>query len=158
MAGPQERRDVGVPPALLKNAESRVDENDRDVCGRGASDHVAGVLNVARRVRDDELSLIRAEVTIGNVDGDSLLALGRQAVGDERQIEIRPCHGRCLANGFELIGVNRPGVVEQPADERRLAVVDRPDGDEAKKLLVLVLAKVALDVRCDELFFRRHQK
>ena len=75
------RRDCSSTPL------ARVDEHDREVGGRGAGDHVAGVLNVAGRVGDDELAPRRGEVAVGDVDGDALLALGAQAVGQQRQVD-----------------------------------------------------------------------
>jgi Na+-transporting methylmalonyl-CoA/oxaloacetate decarboxylase beta subunit len=43
---------------------------------------------VARRVRDDELALRRGEVAVRNVDGDFLLPLRAQAVGEQRQAGV----------------------------------------------------------------------
>jgi hypothetical protein len=37
-------------------------------------------------VGDDELALGRGEVAVGHVDGDALLALGAQAVGEQREV------------------------------------------------------------------------
>ena len=64
----------------------------------------------------------------------------------ERSMSV-PGHVAGLARGRELVFVDRARVVEQATDERRLAVVDRADGDEAQELLVLVARQVGLDVR-----------
>ena len=82
----QQRGDVGVAPGLLDDALARVDEDDRQVGGRGAGDHVARVLHVAGRVGDDELRRAGGEVAVGDVDRDPLLALGAQPVGEQRQV------------------------------------------------------------------------
>ena len=50
--------------------------------------HVAGVLDVAGAVGDDELAVRRGGVAVGHVDGDALLALGPQPVGDEGQVDL----------------------------------------------------------------------
>jgi hypothetical protein len=84
----QQRRDEGVPAGLLDHALAGVDEHDRQVGGRGAGHHVAGVLDVARGVGDDELALRRGEVAVGDVDRDALLALGAQAVGEQREVDV----------------------------------------------------------------------
>ena len=73
---------------LLQDALARVDQDDREVRGGCAGDHVARVLNVARRVGDDELAPRSREVAIGDVDRDALLALGAQAVGQQRQVDL----------------------------------------------------------------------
>ena len=73
---------------LLEDAFARIDENDREI-GRGcARDHVARVLNVSRRIGDDELTLRRREIAISHIDGDALLALGTQAIREQREIDL----------------------------------------------------------------------
>ena len=76
---------------------------------------------MAGRVGDDELALVGGEIAIGDVDRDALLALGLQAVGEQREIDLagagRADLGRVLLDGRELILVDHLGVVEQPADE-----------------------------------------
>ena len=73
---------------LLGQALAGVDEHQAEVGGRGAGDHVAGVLHVARGVGDDELAGRRREVAVGDVDRDALLALGAQAVGQQGQVGV----------------------------------------------------------------------
>ena len=65
-----------------------VDEDHGAVRGRGAGDHVARVLLVARRVGDDEVPALGREMAVGDVDRDPLLALGRQAVEEQREVEL----------------------------------------------------------------------
>ena len=55
--------------------------------GGCAGGHVARVLFVPRRVGDDELAPRRGEIAVRDVDGDALLALGAQAVGQQRKID-----------------------------------------------------------------------
>ena len=69
---------------LLDQALAHVDEQHGRVRGACAGRHVARVLLVARRIGDDELAPRRGEIAIGDVDGDALLALGLQAVGEQR--------------------------------------------------------------------------
>jgi hypothetical protein len=90
---------------------------------------------VAGRVGDDELAPRRVEVAVGDVDRDALLALGAQSVGQQREVGVAvaaPLRG--LLDVLELVLEDRLGVVEQPADQRRLAVVDRAGGGEADEL------------------------
>ena len=83
---PQQRGDERVAARLLEHALARVDQDEREVGGRRAGDHVARVLHVAGRVGDDELAPRRGEVAVGDVDRDALLALGAQAVGEQREV------------------------------------------------------------------------
>ncbi len=131
---PHQRGDGEVPAGLLEHALAGVDEQHERV-GRGRPGHgVAGVLHVAWAVGEHERALRRGEVAVGDVDRDALLALGAQAVGEQREV------GRGQASvsadpldGVELVGEHRLGVVEQAPDQGGLAVVDRTGGREAQQ-------------------------
>ena len=93
------------------------------------------------------------EVAVGDIDGDALLALGLQPVGEQREVDL--VAGRSLGGpvGFEageLVLVDHLRVVEQATDERRLAVVDAAAGEEPEQILALVLGEVGVDVGGDE--------
>ena len=137
VADAEQMREVAVPPGLRQHALARVDHQHGELGGRRAGDHVAGILLVAGRVGDDELALGTREIAIGDVDRDALLALGRQAVDQQREIESVALRADRLAVGFEareLVVEDLPAVVQQPPDQGRLAVVDAAAGDEAQQL------------------------
>jgi hypothetical protein len=140
VADAEERGDVGVAAGLEHDAGARVDQHDREVRGRGAGEHVARVALVARRVGEDERPARGGEEPVRDIDGDALLALGAQPVGERRQI------GALLAarDRFEVVAEQRLRVEQQPPEQGALAVVDGPRGGEAQE--------VALAGR------RRHQK
>ena len=132
---PQQRQDHRVPAGLLGQALAGVDEHQAEVGGRGAGDHVAGVLHVAGGVGDDELALGGREVAVGHVDGDALLALGAQAVGEQREVGVVVAAGlRGRLDGLELVLEDRLRVEQQPADEGGLAVVDGAGGGEPEQV------------------------
>jgi hypothetical protein len=119
---------------LVEDAVPRINEEDGDVRGRGAGGHVARVLLVARCVGENELAPRRREVAVGDVNGDALLAFGAQAVGEERKVDGagRPVLRR-LFDRQQLIFVHRLRVVQQPSNQRALAIVDaagRTDTEE----------------------------
>jgi hypothetical protein len=90
---------------------------------------------VAGRVGDDELAPGGVEVAVGDVDRDALFALGAQAVGQQREVGVAvPAPPGGLLDVLELVLEDRLGVVQQPADQGRLAVVDRSRGGEADQL------------------------
>ena len=102
------------------------------------------------RVGHDELAVLGREEPVGDVDGDALLALGGEAVDQEREVELAALGADLLRVGLErgeVVLEDELGVVEQPADEGGLAVVDAAAGDEAQHRLVLVLVEVGVDVR-----------
>ena len=81
--------EIGMPPRLGQHALARIDQEHGEVGGRGAGHHVARILLVARRIGDDELALLAREEAIGDVDRDALLALGREAVDEQREVDLR---------------------------------------------------------------------
>jgi hypothetical protein len=88
---------------------------------------------VPRGVGDDELALRRGEVAVGDVDGDTLFALGLEAVGEEGEVDVFVATAaRGLLHRFELVLEDRFGIVKQAADEGGLAVVDGAGGGEAQ--------------------------
>jgi len=90
---------------------------------------------VAGRVGDDELAPRGVEVAVGDVDRDALLALGAQPVGEQGEVRVAvAAPAGAELDVLELVLEDRLGVVEQPADQGRLAVVDRAGGGEADQV------------------------
>jgi len=144
---------IGVAAGLGEHALARVDQDHREVGGRGAGDHVAGILLVPRGVGDDELALLGGEEAVSDVDRDPLLALGGEAVDEQSEVDLAALGADALAVGFQgrqLILEDHLAVVEQPPDQRRLAVVDRAAGDEAQERLLLMLRKISVDILGDQ--------
>ena len=149
MPDAQERGDDGMAARLRQDALARVHQHDRKVGGRGAGRHVARVLLMTRRVGDDELALRGREEAVGNVDRDALLALRLETIDQQREIDV--VAGRAVLAGIggkrgELVLEDQLRVVEKPADQRRLAVVHRPAGQEPQQRLLLLRGQVGLEV------------
>jgi hypothetical protein len=157
----QQRHDVAVAPGLRQHALARIDQDHCQI-GRGsASDHVARVLLVAGRIGDDEFALLGGEEAIGHVDGDALLALRGQPVDQQREVQLLALRAVLLRVGIqcgELILVDQFGFVQQPADQRALAVIDAAAGDETQQVLVLVGLEIAEDVLTRQIDVVGHQK
>ncbi len=132
---PQERAEERVPPGLLHDALPGVDQDQGQVGRRGPGHHVARVLDVPGGVGDDELPARGREVPVRHVDRDALFPLGPQPIGQQSQIGVLvAARGADRLHRRELVLEDRLRVVEQPADERGLAVVDRPGGGEAQQV------------------------
>ena len=58
---------------------------------------------------------------------------------------VVPWRAEVLRQRRELILEDQLGVVQQPADQRRLAVIDRAAGDEAQQILGVTGAKRTLE-------------
>jgi hypothetical protein len=79
------------------------------------------------------------KVAPGDVDGDRLLAIGSQALDQQRQVGIAA--GRSEAGAAdrecgELAFGHEPAIVQQPSDQRGLAVISRAAGQETQQLHV----------------------
>ena len=128
-----------MAPRLRQQALARIDQDDGEIGGGGAGRHVAGVLLVAGRIGDDEAARLRREIAIGDVDGDALLALGREPVDQQSEIgrfALRTEFPGVVVERAELVVEDRAGLVEHAADQGRLAVIDGAAGDEAQQRML----------------------
>jgi len=126
---PEQRHHGGVPAGLGEQPGADVDEQDRRVRGRRAGHGVAGVLHVARGVDEDDAAPRGGEVAVRHIDGDALLALGPQPVGEQREVDpvASPVEAG-TGQRLDRVGQHGLGVVEEPADQRALPVVDGAGG------------------------------
>ena len=145
--------EIRMAPRLGQHALARVDQDHRQVGGRGAGHHVAGILFVPRRVGDDELALFGGEEAIGDVDRDALFAFGGEPVDQQGEIDLPALRSHPPAVRLqrgELVVEDHLRIVQHPPDQRRLAVIDRSAGDEAQQRLVLVPLQIGIDVARDQ--------
>ena len=128
---PEQMQQIAVAPGLVAHAFQRVDDQHRAVGLRGAGDHVAQEFRVAGRVDQHHVARAGAEADLRGVDGDALVALGLQRIEQERPFER---HAAPRADGFEHLQLalgQAAGFVQQSPDQRRLAVIDMADDDDA---------------------------
>src|SRR5438128_7365202 len=127
---------AGEEDVLLRlrlDALRSADDEDRRVCLGRARDHVLDEVPVARGVDDREVVLVRVKALMCDVDREAALPLLLDLVHDEGELERGLAHllGELLEI-LELVRVDVPGVVEDPADGRRLPVVDVADEHEVE--------------------------
>jgi len=161
MADAEQARDEGVPARLGRHAVARIDQRDGEVAVARACGHVARVLLVAGAVGDDEAAPRGREVAPGHVDRDALLALGLEAIDHKRKVEASAggaVRAAVALERGEVVLMDAARVMQQPPDERALAVVDASAGDEAQQLLRLVALHVLADCLALPQRGGRHQK
>ena len=110
MPNAEQRRDIGVAPRLGEDALARIDQNNRNIRRRRTRRHIARILFMAWRVRDDELALIRREKAIGNINRDALLTFCGKTVHKKGEIKIIALSAELLTVRFkrrELIFENQ---------------------------------------------------
>src|SRR6202045_3346276 len=130
-----QRDDRGMPAGLGQEALARVDEQNREIGARRAGCHVAGILLMAGRVGDDKGTFRARNITIGDIDRDPLLALGLEPVHEQREVDIVAIGAVFSGVALErrkLIVENEALLVEQAADQRRFAVIDRAASEESE--------------------------
>ena len=132
----QERQQVGVAQRLLADARDGVDHQYRGVGFARAAEHVGQELAVAGRVDDHVAPAVVGEPQPGGVDRDRLVALFLQRVEHVRPLGRRAAAGAAGHHVVDLRLVQQAEVVQQPADQGRLAVVDVARHDDARDLVV----------------------
>ena len=70
---------------------------------------------MAGGVGNDEFAFGRGEIAVGHINGNALLALGGQAVGEAGEIRVFPFCRRLVELG-DLVGQQGFAVVQQAAD------------------------------------------
>jgi hypothetical protein len=89
---------------------------------------------VPRCIRQDELAPGGCEIPVRDVYRDALFPLGAQAISEQREVDgPGVAVFRCLGDRRDLIFVNRLRIVEEPADQRALPIVDAAGGADAEK-------------------------
>ena len=104
-----------------------IDQHHGGVCAGGGGDHVARVLLVAGGVGNDEFARGGVEVAVGHVNGDALLALGLQAVGQQGQVGLS-----AALHAGQLVLQHGFAVHQQPAYQRAFAIVHAAASDKAQ--------------------------
>ena len=120
-----------MPAGLLAHALGGVDDQHRGVGLRGAGDHVAQEFGVAGRVDQHDIARGGAKADLAGVERDALVALGLQRVEQERPFERHAAAVADRLERFQLAVGQAAGFVQQPADQRRFAVIDVADDDDA---------------------------
>ena len=84
----QEGGNEGVALGLFDHAFASIHEDEGKVGGRSTGNHIAGVLHVSWRICNDEFTLWRSKVAVGNINGDALLAFVFKAVCEEAEVDV----------------------------------------------------------------------
>ena len=130
---------------LHQHASACVNKQHSGVGGACASDHVARVLLVARRVGHNKLALVSAEESVGHINSYALLTLRGQAIHQKREVNLLAL-GSVLVRFFfqrcNLIFKQQVAFPQQAANQRALAVIHAATSDKAQQAnFALVIQK-----------------
>ena len=95
-----------MAPCLRQHPLASIDQDHGQIGGRCPGDHIAGVLLMARRVGDDELAALGGKESVGDIDRDALFAFSREAIEQQRKVEVATLGadlGRVGGEGGEMI-------------------------------------------------------
>ena len=107
-----------VTPGLDQHALARIDQDNRAIGGRGARHHVARILLMSRAVGDDELAFLGRKKAIGDVDRDTLFALGGEPVDEQGEVDLLPLRAHAFAvvlERGELVLEDHLRIFDQPS-------------------------------------------
>ena len=143
-----------MPAGLGEYAVAGINHQDGQLRSGCAGGHVAGVLLMARGVRNDELAFVGAEITVSDINSNALFPLGLKAVHQQCQVQFFAGGAHFCAVSFQaghVIFIDHLGVMQQPANQRALAVIHAAAGEQAQEFLVLVLLQVSLNIFCNQI-------
>ena len=150
---PEQMGEIGMTPGLDQNPFPRIDQYDCGIGGRSACHHIAGILFVPRCIGDDELALFRRKKPIGDIDGDTLFAFCSETIHKQGEIYLLALCARLLAvrlQRSQLVFKNHLAVIEQPANQRALAIIHAAASDKAEQFLVLMLGEIGVNILPDQ--------
>jgi hypothetical protein len=131
---PSKMEEITVASGVLLHAFVGINQQQCGLGIGGAGDHVFQELLVTRGIDDDVLAFGRSKPDLSRVDGDVLVTLGLERVHEIGPLEWNaPTFGH-QAELFQFPLRKGAGVVEQPAHEGGLAVVDVADDDDLELL------------------------
>jgi hypothetical protein len=116
---------------------------------------------VAGRIGHDEHSSISREVTVGDIDGDALVALGLETVEKQREIDVTILRSHASRVGLErceLIFEQQLRLIQEPSDQRALPVIDAAARDETQQASTTEVLQVTVYAYVFGRADRGHQK
>ena len=134
----EQAEQIGVPAALLTHPFAGGDDQNCSISSRCARDHVFQELFVAGRVDDGVLAARRPKRNLRGVDRDVLFLLLEQRVEQKRKFKFHPFRRTRLLHHLDLPFRKRVRVLQNPADQRGLAVVNVTDKNNLYRQLWIV--------------------
>ncbi len=129
----QEAQQIGMPPRLLAEPLGGIDDQQGGVGAGRAAHHVGEELAVAGRIDDDDVSPGQTQPDLRGVDGDGLVPLGLERVEGEGPLDGDAAALAHRPQLLRLAGWQRADLMQQAADQGRLAVVDMADHHQLQK-------------------------
>src|SRR4029077_7277963 len=107
----------------------------------------------------DEFSAWRFKIAIGHVNRNALFALGAQTVSQQRKIHgARGAIDAAFLHSGKLILEHGLGVMKQPANQRRFAIIHAAGRRESQQLLLQVMMHEGLEAPSFRVRSQAHQK
>ena len=128
---PEQTEQLSVPAALLAHAFIRRDHHHRRIGAGRPGDHVLQEFLMTRRVDDDVVTPGAPKLNLRRIDRDVLLLLLRERIEHKGVFERLALRRARLAEALSILPSGSESVSSQnPADQRRLAVIDMTDEND----------------------------
>ena len=150
MLDTQQRYKESMTARLRDDTRAGIYQNNRQICGRAAGNHVTRILFVSRSVGNDEFTVIRGEVAIGHVDSNALLTLRLQTVQQQGIVDVVAgiTHTFAVAlQRIQLVFIQFLTIEQQTSDKRGLSVIHRTGSKETKQIFLFVFIKESLYIK-----------
>ncbi len=109
-----------MAPGLGDDPRAGIHQDNRQIGGGGAGDHVAGILFVTGSIGDNKFTFRGGKITISHIDGDPLLPLSFEPVKQQGVVYLTTNAAHPLAITLEsgqLVVIQQLAVIQQAADE-----------------------------------------
>jgi hypothetical protein len=126
-----------VSAALLTHAFVSSDHQDRGVRTRRSGDHIFQKLFMTWCVNDGVATSRRPKRDLSRVDRNVLLLLFEQRIEQERKFKFHPLSRAGLLYFIDFPFWKRASVVQNPANERGLAMINMAHENNLKFLVVV---------------------
>ena len=150
MLDTQQRYKESMAARLRDDTCAGIYQNNRQISGRAASNHVTRILFVSRSVGNDEFTVIRGEVAIGHVNSNALLTLRLQTIQQQGIVDVVTgiTHTFAVAlQRIQLVFIQFLTIEQQTSDKRGLSVIHRTGGKETKQIFLFVFIKESLYIK-----------
>ena len=150
MLDTQQRYKESMTARLRDDPRAGIYQNNRQISGRAAGNHVTRILFVSRSVGNDELTVIRGEIAIGHVDSNALLTLRLQTVQQQGIVDVVTgiTHTFAVAlQRIQLVFIQFLTIEQQTSDKRGLPIIHRTGSKETKQIFLFVFIKESLYIK-----------
>ena len=120
---------------LCDHTRTGIHQNDRQVGCRTSGNHIPRILFMPRSIGNNELTVIGTEITISDIDCNTLCAFGLQTIEQQGIINMFSGISHTFAVAFQriqLVFIQLFTVKQQTTNQRRFTIIHRSGSQKAQ--------------------------